>query len=466
MLSDSPSYIYFNPMRPIGYPTFLYIIKHATGNYDSLRYIQLILLCLSVYIAAMSLSRWFRRLLLPLVFEAGALGHPGLVRLTDTMGSDSLSACTFLLFIAAVFHFSRGPSLRRYGIVCLVFAVAMTLRPVNVSMVIPALLLPLFFRQESGLSITRCVTLALFSAVTGWQGTAVVNRIMHRTTATSYIVAVNLFQRTIFMEHGKEPRPKECDSEFIEEITTPVMNYMKGVPWEFTGILRLHYANYVRFNSIVGGLMKLHNLSLEEQTSPILMCYTVVRYRQAPATVLWDSAVNYWYLISNYTFISEDARNRLLTFLQSHPPVLVPVYPHSLHEQLIHRAAIEEVGANGYDDPYIDASVPWKFDPPRARPLALILSLDIVQLSAATLSMLLVIMLCPALLGMIRDRELILLGLISLTVQLNLLICAIGDAPEPRFLFPIWPGLWLALIWSICSSSYVIVRLSRAVSGA
>jgi hypothetical protein len=449
MVADSPTYMYFNPMRPIGYPTFLYIIKHVTGNYDSLRYIQLILLCLSIYIAAMSLSRWFRRLLLPLAFEAGALGHPGLVRLTDSMLSDSLSACTFLLFIAAVFHFGRGPSLRRYCIVCLVFAVAMTLRPVNVSMVIPALLLPVFFCQQSGLSITRCVTLALFSAVAGWQGTAVVNRIMHRSTATSYFVAVNLFQRTIFMEYGKEPRPKECDADFIEAITTPVMNYMKGVPLEFTGILRSQYADYVRFNSIVGGLMKLHNLSLEEQTSPILMCYTLARYRQAPASVLRDSAVNYWYLISNYTFISEDARNRFLTFLQSHPPVLVPVYPHSLHEQLIHRAAIEEVGANGYDDPYIDSSVPWKFDPPRARPLVLILLLDIVQLSAATLSMLLVIMLCPALLGMTRDRELIFLGLISLTVQLNLLICAIGDAPEPRFLLPIWPGLWLALIWSI-----------------
>jgi hypothetical protein len=448
LFPDSTGYMYFDPTRPIGYPTFLYVVKHLTGNYDCLRYLQLIILCLSVYIAAISLSRYFRQLLVPFLFEAGVLGHPGLVRLTDSILSDSLSACTFLLFIAAVFHFGRAPTLRNYGIVCLVFAVAITFRPVNVSMVIPALLLPLFFRQESGLSITRCVAIALFLAVTGWQVTPVVNRLMHRSSATSYILAVNLFHRTIFIEHGKELRPKECDSDFIEEITTPVVNYLKGVPSEFTGLFRFQYSSYVRFNSVVPGLVMLHNLSSESQTYPILMCYTLARYRQAPVTVLRDIAVNYWNLISNYTFISNDTRMRILTFLQSHPPVLIPTYPHFLHDRIMHRAAIGEVGATS-DDPYIDRSAPWNFEVPRARPLALILALKIVQLSAATVSVLLVIMLLPALLGMVRDREMILLGLVSLTVQLNLLICAIADSAEPRFLFPVWSGLWLALICSL-----------------
>lgn len=448
LFPDSTGYIYFDPTRPIGYPIFLYIVKHATGNYDSLRYLQLIFLCLSVYIAAISLWRYFRQLLLPILFEAGALGHPGLIRLTDSILSDSLSACAFLFFIAAVFRFARAPSLRSYIIVCLVFTAAITLRPVNVAMVIPALLLPMFFRQQYGLSITRFVAIALFLAVTAWEVTPIVNTLMHRRSATSYILAVNLFHRTIFIEHGKEARSKECDSDFIEEITTPVINYLKNVPSEFSGLFRFQYSSYVRFNSVVPGLVKLHNLASESQTGPILMCYTLARYRQAPASVLRDIAANYWNLISNYTFISKNTRNRILAFLQSHPPVLIPTYPHNPQERIMHRAAIAGVGGS-VDGPDIDRSAAWNFEPPRSRPLTLVLGLKIVQLSAVTVSVLLVIILLPALLGIVRDREVIVLGLISLAVEQNLLICAIADSAEPRFLFPIWPGLWLVLIWSL-----------------
>jgi hypothetical protein len=440
--SDSPSYMYFDPSRPIGYPTFVYIIKHVTGNYECLRYLQLTALCLSAYVTAISLSQYFRQLFVPVLFEAGALGHPGLVRLTDSIASDALSACAFLLFIAAVFYFGRAPSLRRYGIVCVMVALALTLRPVNIAMVPPALLLPLFFRGELRGIMIRGLAIGLVSAVAGWGATPVANMLLHGWSATSYILAVNLFHRTIYIEPGKEPRPKECDADFIEEITAPVANYLKGVPSEFAGILRFQYTEYVRFASIVPGLVSRHQLTSDSQTYPMLMCYTFARYRQSPVAMLWDIGVNYWNLLSSYTFIGTDTRNRMLTFLESHPPVSIPTFPHSPRDLLMHRAAIAEVGV-GSDNIF----VPWTFEPPPARPLALILGVKIAQVSAWTVSVLLVVTLLPAALGIVRNRDMIVLALISLAVQLNLLIAVVADSAQPRYVFPVWAGLWLALIW-------------------
>jgi hypothetical protein len=439
---DSATYMYFDPIRPIGYPTFLYIIKHVTGGYESLRHVQLAILCMSAYIAAISLFLFWRQLLIPLLFELGTLGHPGLVLQTESIMSDPLSTAAFLLFIAAVFHFGCSPSLRRYGLVCGILAVAITLRPVNVAMLLPALLLPLFFRHY-GLRIIPCLTIGVFAAVAGW---GVTPAVMHGKSATSYILAVNLFHRTIYMKPGKEPLPKECDSDFIEEITMSVRAYLEGVPPEFAGLLRSQYTEYVRFASVVPGLVNRHNFASESQTYPILMCYTLALYRQAPLVVLRDIAVNYWNLISNYTFIDKDTRSRLLAFLQAHPPVLVPTFPLANYD-IMYRAAIAEVGEAG-GDTMLDTSLPPNFAPWQSRPFSLILGLKLAQLSAAAVSLVLVMALLPALLRMTADRDLIILGLISLVIQLNLLIAAIADVAQARYVFPVWPGLWLVLTWS------------------
>ena len=250
------------------------------------------------------------------------------------------------------------------------------------------------------------------------------------------------------MEPGEEPRSKQCNSDIIEGITTPVRDYLKGVPSEFAALLRSQYTEYVRFYSVVLALANRHNFASESQSSSVLMCYTIMRYRKTPVAVLQDIAVNYWHLISNYTFIDKNARSRLSAFLQSNPPPLIPTFPLAPHELAMHRAAISEVGATASGDTLFDTSLPPKLDPWPARPLVLILGLKFVQLSASAISLLLAVTLLPALLGVIRDRDLILLGVISLVIQLNFLIVAVADVAQPRYVFPVWPGLWLVLIWT------------------
>ena len=109
LVNDSAAYMYFDPTRPIGYPIFLYILKHTSGSYEGLRYVQLAILCISVYVSAIALFQYSGRLLIPLLFQLGALGHPGLILLTDWISRfalflrlPALHRCGFLLWSLAI----------------------------------------------------------------------------------------------------------------------------------------------------------------------------------------------------------------------------------------------------------------------------------------------------------------------------------------------------------------------------
>jgi hypothetical protein len=57
-------------------------------------------------------------------------------------------------------------------------------------------------------------------------------------------------------------------------------------------LVRSQYARVFRFASVVPGLADRHNFASASQIFPILMCYTLARYRQTPVTMLEDIAMN------------------------------------------------------------------------------------------------------------------------------------------------------------------------------
>jgi hypothetical protein len=469
--NDSPEYMYFSINRPIGYPFVLYAIKQLTGNYESIRSIQLAIFCLSAYTMALVWSSYLGKFLLPLILEVGTLGYPGPVVLHSTIGSDCLSASIWMLFTAGLLHFWQSPSLTRYIIVCAVSAVAITLRPVNISMALSAALLPLVLRRSRGVPLLQCAGAIFLSTLIGWGVTPTVNVVLHGSARTASPLAAALFTTVMFIDPGGEPAPRECDSDFIEKVTVPVARYMKTVPPELASLIRLNYSVHIRYVSVIPGLVRLHNFSSPSQADPILMCYTLARAAQFPGTVFWGALENYWQLISNHTFIDRDTRKRYLDFIERHPPVVLPSfsYPQEIY-QTRQRALAEVQGAqNGIGDETAEQFINWApvdFPPPPARSFTLVVGLKIVQVAAVAVSLLLILGLLPALLGLIRDRDLVLLGLCSLAVQLNLLIVASSEIAIPRYVFPVWPILWLILIWSLWKAFQIVVKPLKAPRAA
>jgi hypothetical protein len=422
LMADSSSYLNFEPDRPIGYPAVLAATRFFTGDYSDIRYVQLFMYCFATGFLGILLWRFSQSLIMSMIAELGILGHPGPINLAQTVISDSLSTSVNLLFVCALFYFFENPSLRRYSAICAVAAVAITLRPVNVALAPVAIVLAMHCRQKLTEPIWVISLICIAIIAVGIEVTPIANRVIHGSFASSTPLARGLFQKAMFIDaRPDDPRRNECDASYIESITGPINVYLQTVPVEMQSLMRFQYSQLIRFSSILPGLEKRHSGSSETTPDKILMCYTLERFREDPLAVVRQSAGEYWNLISNYTFITQQQRNRYLAFLSTHAPILPPM----------------------------NESPNTPFDPPKGRPLLLIMALKIVQLPAALVaSVLAVAALVRIRPNALPDRWLI-AGLIALTAQSILAVTAVVEMAEARYFFSVWPLFWTVIVIAV-----------------
>ena len=433
MMPDSSSYITFNPDRPIGYPAALAATHYLTGDYASIRYVQILVFCCATGLLGVLLWRFSESLMMALIVQLGILAHPGPINLAQTVISDSLSGSVVLLFVCALFYFFEVPSLKRYALICGVAAVAITLRPVNIALVSVAILLAVACRKRIGGRIWLIPLLGLAVISAGVEITPIAGRLIHGTFETTTPLARGLFQKAIFMNtRPDEPLRPECDAPYIESITGPINAYLRAVPGDMQSLMRFQYSQIIRFSSILPGLTKRHGGIPESSRDKILMCYTLGRFREDPMAVVRESGIEYWNLITNYTFITQPQRNRYLAFLATHAPVLPPM-------------------KESPDAP---------FDPPKARPMFLIAALKVVQVLAAILTAVLAAVVTTVLATgtfaripplTLPDGWLI-AGLIGLAAQALLITTAVVEMAQPRYFFPVWPLFWTVLVMAVFGS--------------
>jgi hypothetical protein len=78
--------------------------------------------------------------------------------------------------------------------------------------------------------------------------------------------------------------------------------------------------------------------------------------------------------------------------------------------------------------------------------MALILAIDAIQVLAVAIS-LASLLLLPVLAFKTRiDSAWAIIGIGSVTIQMNMLAVALCQFAEPRYMYPIWPLLWLVLV--------------------
>jgi hypothetical protein len=422
LMPDSSSYLNFAPDRPIGYPAALAVTNILTGDYSNIRYVQILMFCSAVALLGIVLWRSSQSLMMALIVQLGILAHPGPINLAQTVISDSLSASVILLFVCALFHFFENPSLKRYALICGVAAVSITLRPVNIALVSVAVILAVTCQKQIGERIWKVALVCVAIISVGIEITPAASRLIHGNSETSTPLARGLFQKAIFMDvRPDDPPHKECDASYIESITGPINAYLQTVPVEMQSLMRYQYSQIIRFSSILPGLEKRHSGSSDHDRDKILMCYTLERFRENPMAVVRQSVAEYWNLISNYTFITQQQRNRYVAFLSTHAPILPPM----------------------------NESPDAPFDPPTGRPLLLITALKVVQVLAGVVTAVLAaatLVRIPRI--ALSDRWLI-AGLVALAAQSLLATTAVVEMAQPRYFFPVWSLFWTALVITV-----------------
>jgi hypothetical protein len=133
--NDTPSYMYFDRTRVIGYPLFLNAVRLISGSYLMVLPVQLAVLCTSIAFLAISFWRCTGSWRLSLVLELAILMNFGVMRLADKVMSEALSEACIVVFTALVLREVFAPT--RLTAVCLVAAaaVAVMVRPVNIALV-------------------------------------------------------------------------------------------------------------------------------------------------------------------------------------------------------------------------------------------------------------------------------------------------------------------------------------------
>ena len=456
---DTQDYLYFDPGRPIGYPIFVRAIWLLTGDYSAVRPVQILLFVLSACVASWAVFRHGWGFITAFVFLLGVVGYPGPIGMADSIMSDSVAASLYLFYLAAVLGFVRVPSLGRFCLVCLVMALSITVRPVGVALVASSLALLCLHRRELRGGALRASGLLAVFAVVGWYATPAAHSLMSGASAGTP-VARGLIQKVMFIEPIPDRTPS-CDDDFIESLTLPVLRYMRGVPEQHRDLLRLRYSSYLRFASIIPGLVERHHLARESDADPILMCYSLARIRERPLPFVAATARDYWNLVVNHTFISAEQRADYNSFLAAHPPVLPPAFRNTdSHYQQRERAV--------QDTMPLDAAAASEFlrdeisfEPPPARPAALVLMVNLIQVAATVIGFVCMVLVCLHLAGIRIPGDWITLGVIAIAAQFSLAITAVVEMALPRYVFPVWPFYWITILVLVLRISRTALRRRR-----
>jgi len=89
--SDSPSYLYFDPSRTIGYPAFLSFVRLVTGHVAWAVPVQMTLLAGALLTLGWSFHKFGRRPLLSLVFQGLLIGSPEMWKISAMIMTEALA---------------------------------------------------------------------------------------------------------------------------------------------------------------------------------------------------------------------------------------------------------------------------------------------------------------------------------------------------------------------------------------
>jgi hypothetical protein len=416
------------------------VIKFFTGGYELVGPVQIVMLGVSSAVVASVLAYTTQRWIIAFVLEIGLLAYPAPFKSANVIASDPLSMCLYLWFIASLFWFGARPSLRRYLPLCLIVFLGITVRPVNIAMVPGALAAGLHFLGLK--SAIRSWGPILAAAILGICITPATNYFLHGSTKSNTVLVDSLFGKAIL---GPPPEPSVADDDdltFIRQSVLPLYNYIENAPPEFRDLMRQYINGYLRYDVIYPTLGERHRIQRGEELDPILLSYTREQIRRHPLYFLGQIARDYVNLARNYTFVTRYQHEKYQEFLELNPPPLPALvrYPTDNTKHLL--AALAEMHSKSSPSEIEES----RLEAPQARPMVLILAIDAIQVLAVAIS-LGSLLLLPILAFKKRvDSAWAIIGIGSVTIQINMLAVALCQFAEPRYMYPIWPLLWLVLV--------------------
>lgn len=348
---DTPSYLYFHPSRPVGYPLFLAIVHGLAPHYRALVLVQSLVLGASIAALGVAFLRTTNSLSIAVVVELLILISKPYWENASAVMSEALSAAVLNLFCAvAILHIrSRG----RW----IVFAYALltlagiTIRPINLVLAPVAILIVVLLSEGDVMARLRRsavpAMIIIAGLVVGDLATPLAQRVVHGPVHTGSPLARGLFQKSLFHDWPSAPVAgvDAGDVALIDQATRPINAYLRTAPADMRPYLERGYSTYLRFKVLLPELAQRHGVSDPWDIDGLLMRYSKARILQRPVDYLTELVEEDLRLLSYQGYDDKTFQSRLAAFLKSRPPVSLPPVPNASAWAQAEQRADADLGA-------------------------------------------------------------------------------------------------------------------------
>jgi len=222
---DTPSYLYFDPSRSIGYPLFLWISRQLGGAVLAVP-LQMLVLTISLFFLGLAFFKYTGRPVLSVLFQLGLVLSPEMWKFAAMLLTEATATAAVALWCAQLLRTVRAPDSRSIGFLTVISGVATLVKPSLAPLFIGATILVL--GQPSWKQRGWALALIAAGLTTTLAVTPIANLFLHGSTDSGSPVARGVLQHTLFCSVSKPPA--DPDSAFVERYARAVTNYISAAP--------------------------------------------------------------------------------------------------------------------------------------------------------------------------------------------------------------------------------------------
>jgi 4-amino-4-deoxy-L-arabinose transferase-like glycosyltransferase len=317
---DTPSYLYFDPSRSIGYPAFLWLTRTVTGSAAFAVPLQMTLLAAALFLLGWSFHALSQPPIWSIIAQTLLVANPTLWNISAELMSEALATACVALWCAQLLRVLRRPSANGLMFLGIAAATGMLIRPPLIALVagsaVAVLLLP------SSRDRTRAFVALTMSCGIGWALTPAAFYMIHGSTHTTSPFARGVLQHTLYCP--QPPTDRDRDSAFVELNAARVQGYIRSAPSDLQPALKHAFSAPLRFRLFIPTLGRRHGLQAAWQTDPILSKIAAERVAGNPRCYAMSVGTAYFELLTHQTLHSAAQARRFGDFIGAHPPVVVP----------------------------------------------------------------------------------------------------------------------------------------------
>lgn len=336
--SDTPSYLYFDPSRTIGYPAFLWIMKVLTGSARSAVEAQMALLAGSLFLLGWSFQKLVRNWKLTLLFQILLVASPELWHSSADLMTEGLATACVALWCAQLLRLVRSASLAGLLVLALIAAAATLVRPSLVTLFAGSLAAALLLKVGRERWFALLVLIPI--AVAAWFATPVASLLIRGSAVTTSPFARGVLQHTLFCDQPTAPR--DPDSAFVEAQSKLVRHYVNAAPGDVRTGLEHVYSAEMRFRSIIPAIGRAHHLTAAWQTDRVIGRIARQRVEANPICYASDVLESYLGLLTQGSAHSKAVARRVNAYIAANPPPWISPQPLLLEDaRALSRTAAE-----------------------------------------------------------------------------------------------------------------------------